>query len=519
MESFARAAYREILGRDIDAAALSNVVQALAAGGTRVRILLDLVQSEELFNNVPQQRRRRTWSIEGGPYQAPAWIQVESTSACNLRCSFCPRTAGRFPSSRAPAHFPDELWPEVLRYAPDAGYVMLQGYGEPLCCPTFFERLLALDAIGVAMGFSTNGIGAEKMAEKLGTLNHLLHVNVSLDSLDPEIYRRLRGAELSEALRGLEALVKHLPDTVISTSSVATPETFASLAAFPAMLCKLGVKFFVLQVATPTVAMAPVEAHWQPEAARLLAEFRAQCARYEIALAVSPTLEGEISRQRSDNEPRSDRPVLRQCTTPFDSVYIDSRGLVFPCGCAADSTPPVGDLRTQPLEEIWRSSDLRRFRDQVRSAHPPTVCHTCPAAPVGEHPLSKHKCSIVSLVASSHDHVDIQLKVRNTGITTWDESTPIRVGTTRPRDRVSAGRLPSWTTPTRPCGKREPTVRPGEVATFHFSLAPTCGVEAFQLLIEGQCWLPDSQFFVQCREPSINDAREAAPLSLASLFP
>jgi radical SAM protein with 4Fe4S-binding SPASM domain len=518
--SFARTAYQEILGRDIDPEALSAVVQALASGKSQTEILIGLVHSEEYFAKVVRTRPTSVL-IRGGLNSAPAWIQVESTSNCNLHCKLCPSIPRRSDPSHKTTDFPEALWPEIFRCAPDIGYVMLHGFGEPLCCPSLFARMKTLDEAGIATGFSTNGIGAESLARKLGTLRHLLHVNVSIDSFDPVIYRRLRGADLSQAMRGLAALARNIPAAMISVSSLVSSLNIVGMEAVPEILRDLHVGYFCLQaLGGPAGVRAGLKPHQMPEARRILAELREGCSRCGIHLTVSPTVEAELGGLPDAPNPRPGSAESRTCTTPFDSIYIDSTGKVFPCCNAAFGTP-IGDLRRQSLDEIWRGSELLKFREELLSPSPPAICRTCPSALPGEHPLRRYGCSIVSLVAASnHGAVDVLLKVRNTGSATWGDGAVVRVGTARPRDRVASGWLPEWICQNRPCGTRERCVPPGKTANFYFSLRPEPRVrEGFQLVVEGQCWLPDSQFFLEFREGESRGDQESNPLPLVSIVP
>lgn len=100
----------------------------------------------------------------------------------------------------------------------------------------------------------------------------------------------------------------------------------------------------------------------------------------------------------------------------------------------------------------------------------------------------------------------LEVKLRNTGSTSWrrDGQTPVRLGTSRTKDRVpafnredTANRNPSgWVNPNR-IQLVESTVAPGEIGTFIFwytvpsSLAPGLYREYFQPVHENVRWLDD----------------------------
>lgn len=88
----------------------------------------------------------------------------------------------------------------------------------------------------------------------------------------------------------------------------------------------------------------------------------------------------------------------------------------------------------------------------------------------------------------------LRVKARNMGTSTWSQSN-IRLGTSRPNDRVSPFADSSWTGPTRPATLMEATIPPGQIGTFEFSLtAPTSAGtynEYYNVLNEGVAWMND----------------------------
>lgn len=508
---FAREAYRRILGREIEATAMSSVLRGLAMGRARTDILLDLAMSEEsrqrLLNRAPASR----CSVSAGFDAAPAYLQVESTTRCNARCSYCRRTLGTGPPTGPPRDLPEELWPEILQFSTRVGYVRLHGFGEPLCCPELLTKMRALDDLGVSTCFSTNGTNLADFVDELAGLKHLLHVNVSIDSPDPFTYRQIRQADLAQVSSALALLVQRLPETNISVSSVATVETLPTLCQFPEFLRKVEIRTLIVQpLNDPAGRLVDLSVHRQSDAPQVFARLREECGSAGIALDIGPTLEQELLDWQAMGE-RTDAQVLsRQCNCPFDSLFIDSAGKVFPC-CLAVDGPPLGDMRLESLDEIWHGAALRAFRQQLLSATAPDICRKCPNAPQGEHPLSRFGCSVVSLVVAGCGRLGIQLQVRNTGSAAWDHQTPLRVGTAHPRDRCSPGRLSSWVAPNRPCNMKESYVPPGEVATFSFGIDATACLarESFQLVAEGKAWIPGTEFFLDFRGEGLVGTKEA----------
>jgi MoaA/NifB/PqqE/SkfB family radical SAM enzyme len=135
----------------------------------------------------------------------PSALQIEITSCCNLHCKMCPLTTKGTGSSLKAGHLSEVLWDDLAPLAREVGLVIISGYGEPLTNPRCLTLLRQLDAHGVNMGMATNGTAlSPRICSELAQLSHLNHINVSIDSPDPAIYREIRGGDVQNALRGVQ---------------------------------------------------------------------------------------------------------------------------------------------------------------------------------------------------------------------------------------------------------------------------------------------------------------------------
>lgn len=453
-----------------------------------------------------------------GPlYSIPMFLQVEITSRCNLKCRMCPLTLGTTSSSAAAAQLADADWEQVKRYSQAAGRVLLVGFGEPLTHPRFLQMLHELDELRIETSFSTNGIGAEAVAGELARLKHLRHVNISIDSPDPAVYQDIRGGDVSRALQGMRAIAAAMPDRVdVTVNSVVMKSNVRSLLSFPAILAEAGVRYFALnglhdyteEIRREHIYSGRGLQTFLP-ARRLhvvMDELKSVCEQHGVQLLLNHRTQLDFYKpdkaaiEYFNVDPKA--PLTRACTVPFDSMYVDSNGKVYPC-CHAAGNTPLGDLRQQSVDDVWSGAAFSKFRhDLLDAATTPGVCRTCTVAPLGEHPFRQYNASVLSTEALTDGR--LQLKVRNTGAKTWDRSTPLRLGTSRPRDRSSIHYHPSWLSPNRAAEMAEDVVASGEVATLtcHATPAHASRPESFQLLVEGQFWLPDTQFDLPVQPPA-----------------
>ena len=133
-------------------------------------------------------------------------IRISVTDRCNLRCGYC----------RGVADFESIPHDDVLRYeemiriagaAAELGVVRLRVTGgEPLArkgVDSFIGMLRELDGVR-EVALTTNGTLLAAGAERLARAG-LSRVTVSIDSLDPERYRRITGGELGRVFEGIDA--------------------------------------------------------------------------------------------------------------------------------------------------------------------------------------------------------------------------------------------------------------------------------------------------------------------------
>jgi len=136
------------------------------------------------------------------------YLRISVTDRCNERCLYC-MPSGYKGWERKPDYLSVDEIVRVARVAASMGFrkFRLTG-GEPLARADLPEIARGIAGIpGVEhLGISTNGT---RLAPLAGALREAGAdtVNVSLDALDPAIYRRITGGDVSTVLDGIRAAV------------------------------------------------------------------------------------------------------------------------------------------------------------------------------------------------------------------------------------------------------------------------------------------------------------------------
>jgi GTP 3',8-cyclase len=134
------------------------------------------------------------------------YLRLSVTDRCDLRCGYC--LPKGFKGFEEPAHWLtfDEIVRVVAAFtALGVHRVRLTG-GEPLMrrgLTELVERLSALPGLD-DLSLSSNATQLESLAVPLARAG-VHRLNVSLDSLNPEVFRQITGGDLEQVLRGIAA--------------------------------------------------------------------------------------------------------------------------------------------------------------------------------------------------------------------------------------------------------------------------------------------------------------------------
>ncbi|WP_297420852.1 GTP 3',8-cyclase MoaA [Thermococcus sp.] len=135
-------------------------------------------------------------------------LRISLTQDCNYHCFFCHREGQLFNTQNEMT--PDEI-ERLVRIASRLGIrkVKLTG-GEPTVRGDILEIVKRIKPHVIDLSMTTNGSKLKELAKPLARAG-LDRVNVSLHSLKPDVYKRITGVDMLEAvLEGIEEAVKYL---------------------------------------------------------------------------------------------------------------------------------------------------------------------------------------------------------------------------------------------------------------------------------------------------------------------
>jgi radical SAM protein with 4Fe4S-binding SPASM domain len=322
----------------------------------------------------------------------PKFLQVEPVGQCNLRCRMCAvqfRQDG--PPHGPPAFMDFDIFTLLLEQFPALEELQLQGLGEPMMHPRFFDMIEYAVARGIKVSTNTNAtLMFAHRAERCVT-SGLGEIHISIDGATAETYERIRvRAHFDRVIANVEGLVAARRRLASATPRIrmVVVAMRQNLHEFPDLVRlahRLGIDMLFFQHLCHDFGETSLPAHYRPmrdfvDGGTLEQEDPARVARYfDEARQVAGELGVELRLPRTQRRLHPPgTPGPRRCSWPWTGAYVSYQGLAMPC-CMV-STPDriqFGNMAEQGVETVWNSANYQAFRDALSTDTPPDVCRSC----------------------------------------------------------------------------------------------------------------------------------------------
>ncbi|MGS2619018.1 radical SAM/SPASM domain-containing protein [Micromonospora sp. LZ34] len=320
----------------------------------------------------------------------PSHLQLEVTSACNLRCVMC-LVRYRPPVNKLAGALRPELFHRLVGEVPGLSRLTLQGLGEPLLSPYLMEMIRTAVARRITVGFNTNATLLSRRRAKELVDSGVDWLHVSLDGAGAAAYEAVRdGADFATVVANLAGLVQVRRATGSATPwirvvFVAMRDNVAELPDLVRLLARIGVDELHVQNLSHSFSdtdpagryddirrFTVDQALWTDRDAGRAATAFAEASRVAREHGVRLRLPGVGGLTASGGPPE------RACSWPWDATYITSAGVVQPCCMVmGDDRVAMGRLTEQSFPQIWYGEPYREFRRRLSGDDPPEVCRGC----------------------------------------------------------------------------------------------------------------------------------------------
>ena len=318
----------------------------------------------------------------------PRFAQIEPVGRCNLACRMC--TVHE--RGDAVAELSLERYVALLDQMPGLARLHLQGLGEPMLHPRFFEMVELAVARGIRVSANSNlTLLTERRAARC-VASGLTTLSVSLDGASAAVYEAIRRrASFAKVLRNLDRLVaardasERTPALGIRLVMVLMRANLHELPALVALAAAHGVGELLVQRLSSDLADPALPARYIPirdyvHAAELVDDaairpvFEAARARaLELGVALHlPRLGAGVS-----TEPPA-RRAGAGCGWPWEQLYVTAAGELLPCCMVASADrASFGNVFEGGLAARWHGAAARTFRAQLAGTAPPAPCRSC----------------------------------------------------------------------------------------------------------------------------------------------
>lgn len=332
----------------------------------------------------------------------PTWINLTSTTACNLKCFMC----NQFLDPNSPKVMMDEdVYQKVVRELyPYAKTMQLSAFGEPLVTPKMDQKLDDLERYGLKLEMVSNGtlmMKESRFRQKL--LDCLGLVTFSMDGATRPTYNSVRtGAEFDEVVDN----ITRFADLRLQRPKAQRPRmnfnyilmrrTIAEAPKFVEMVHRWGgdeIVFNHLVTFHPSLKGESLNYcrayanEWQDRTREVARELG-------VTIAIPPNFTDVGTRRPEPSVPAAPAaspagatesgpaPQQRPCGPPpikcwflWQRVYIAPFGDVVPC-CLAGMNA-FGNLQKESFFDIWNGNTYQSYRKHVYTDKPLGKCRTC----------------------------------------------------------------------------------------------------------------------------------------------
>src|SRR5690606_10393633 len=140
--------------------------------------------------------------------ELPTFLQIEPVGQCNLRCQMCAIQFRQDGPPFGPLAFMEyDDFTRLVDQFPHLEELHLQGLGEPMMHPRFFDMVAYASARGARVSTNSNFTLLNARGADAVETSGLARIHVSVDGATPETYARIRvRSRLEKVVRSLGLL-------------------------------------------------------------------------------------------------------------------------------------------------------------------------------------------------------------------------------------------------------------------------------------------------------------------------
>lgn len=310
-------------------------------------------------------------------------VQVEVTSHCGGQCVYCPHTtqAKSWKARHMTASTFARLWP-LLRRSERAH---LQGWGEPLLNPRFFDFVALARKAGCQVSTTSCGLqmNDDIAARLIGSGMDMIAFSLAgTDSASNSARAGVAFDKVRRSIALLRSVMKTMsptPQMEIHLAYLLLADRVEAVASLPALMDELDVEMAVVSTLDYLSIPAHRDLAYAPhETAKI------EKARMILEKAASEAEEsGRLIHYALPNGEAQTRGGCRENAEA--SLYVDADGAISPCvylnvpgSDPAEKRRVFGYANTEDPWSVWKNDEYAAFRQALRNPASLDICRDCP---------------------------------------------------------------------------------------------------------------------------------------------
>lgn len=313
----------------------------------------------------------------------PSFANIEITTHCNFRCSFCAREHVDLKEQ----HMSLAEFETILSLLPETYKVRIVGLGEPLLHKQIADFIQCAKKHNKHIGIVTN---AQLLTEQIGKeliQAGLDEITFSIDSTNQDIAEQIRrGSNISKIITNINKFLaldgsKNLRTAVFTAIS---KKSIPALEKTISDISKLDIQAIV-------VSDLNFEENSNNSVHSNLSEHEYETLKNAIAIAYKngkPVINSRaieefgIEDRIRDFLIRTPEQIYEKstrhkwCLSPWQTLPILVNGDVTVCDCQPNTR--AGNIFKDPIDKIWNSCQYSHQRQDMQSEIPSSACSGCP---------------------------------------------------------------------------------------------------------------------------------------------
>lgn len=292
-------------------------------------------------------------------YHHPSHVLVELTTRCNLRCRWCNQSKPEWRKIHGNRDMPFENFSKIIPQLKGSRKILLYNIGEPLLYKELTEAISLAKKYIPEVAITTNGLLLNAdIAVKLENAG-LTSLNISIDSPDRDVMKRIRGVDLEIIADNLIEFGNacNIPVETWTVISQANAGTLKYLPEWAKQIPAIKSMYFQLQNGVEggkKAGLPPLSS--KKQFSSLQREIAGECCR----LGLKTNIEA-LPFYPDGFQKKMARGI---CKAPFTQlISINVKGELLPC--CSFPTYGLGNVVEKGFKTVWNGPDMRKWRKDM----------------------------------------------------------------------------------------------------------------------------------------------------------